>query len=374
MEPRRGRAVRLVGGRGGRPPDLRSRGAGSGPRARGRRMSQVVASGEAWRGDFTVLRRDGDTIRVSVTSIGQWSTTPGEVVAIVGISEDVTEQRLLEREQTISRALGPRARGRRPRHVALGHATGRTEWDTKVEQLFGLEPGDVRRHLRHVRLAPASRRPARCSRPCRKRSRRESVRRRPSGRVARRHRALGAGKGTRHHRRRRRGRGNDRLHGRRHRTDATRLRTRAVDGRRGRGRRNERVSRERLEFLGEINDALCRCDEPGRGDAQRDPGRGAASRRLVLDLRAARRRLERPRGRDRARRSPRWSRTRASSQQRFPYDPNAQTGIPAVIRSGRSEFYPEIDEQIMRRRPTRLTRRATSSARSGSAARSPCRW
>ena len=32
---------------------------------------------------------------------------------------------------------------------------------------------------------------------------------------------------------------------------------------------------------------------------------------------------------------------------RFPYDPSAPTGIPAVIRSGRSEFFPEIDDEVI---------------------------
>jgi serine phosphatase RsbU (regulator of sigma subunit) len=32
---------------------------------------------------------------------------------------------------------------------------------------------------------------------------------------------------------------------------------------------------------------------------------------------------------------------------RFPYDPSAQTGVPAVIRTGRSEFYPEIDDEVI---------------------------
>jgi serine phosphatase RsbU (regulator of sigma subunit) len=34
-------------------------------------------------------------------------------------------------------------------------------------------------------------------------------------------------------------------------------------------------------------------------------------------------------------------------QERFPYDPAATTGIPQIIRSGRSEFYPNIDEQVL---------------------------
>src|SRR3954471_24816687 len=35
-------------------------------------------------------------------------------------------------------------------------------------------------------------------------------------------------------------------------------------------------------------------------------------------------------------------------QERYPADPDAPTGVPQVIRSGRSELYPEIDEALLR--------------------------
>src|SRR6185295_5942353 len=34
-------------------------------------------------------------------------------------------------------------------------------------------------------------------------------------------------------------------------------------------------------------------------------------------------------------------------QERFPYDPSSTTGIPQVIRTGVSQFYPHIDDQII---------------------------
>ncbi|HLM17879.1 MAG TPA: PAS domain-containing protein, partial [Acidimicrobiia bacterium] len=54
-----------------------------------------VVSGERWDGDFSVVRRDGDTTRVYVVDTPIIDDT-GAVVAVVGASEDVTEQRLLE--------------------------------------------------------------------------------------------------------------------------------------------------------------------------------------------------------------------------------------------------------------------------------------
>ena len=35
-------------------------------------------------------------------------------------------------------------------------------------------------------------------------------------------------------------------------------------------------------------------------------------------------------------------------QERYPPDTDAPTGVPQVIRSGRSELYPEIDDELLR--------------------------
>jgi serine phosphatase RsbU (regulator of sigma subunit) len=105
----------------------------------------------------------------------------------------------------------------------------------------------------------------------------------------------------------------------------------------------ERVSRERLQFLGEINDALARSyDEqalmqnvthatvPRLGDwcaIAVLPESGNASPEVAFahaDAEMAERAKE--------------------LLERVPYDPDAAAGIPAVIRSGASEFTPQIDE------------------------------
>jgi PAS domain S-box-containing protein len=38
----------------------------------------------------------------------------------------------------------------------------------------------------------------------------------------------------------------------------------------------------------------------------------------------------------------------AELQRRYPQDPNSPTGVPAVVRSGRSELYPEISDDLLR--------------------------
>src|SRR5581483_1123960 len=35
-------------------------------------------------------------------------------------------------------------------------------------------------------------------------------------------------------------------------------------------------------------------------------------------------------------------------EKKYPSDPNAQTGVPAVLRTGKSEFYPEIPQEMLR--------------------------
>jgi PAS domain S-box-containing protein len=314
-------------------------------------MSQVV-SGEPWRGDFSVLRRDGDPVRVYVIDRAVLDAT-GQVVGIVGVSEDVTEQRLFERQaadlaERLALALDAGGFGT----WRWDMATGRVEWDPSLEQLYGLEPGtfdgtyDAYTALVHPddldkTLATV----------------REAVRTKsayvvdhrvvwPDGSV---HWVQGKGRvildgagevaGTI-------GCTADVTEQMRVVFEQERSRARAVES-----AETERLSRERLQFLGEINDALSHSDDeqqlmrnvtraavPKLGDycgiyvlpesggttpeieiAHTDPAQVAYAREL---------------------------------QERFPFDPTSSTGIPAVIRSGRSEFHPEIDEETLREADT----------------------
>ena len=113
----------------------------------------------------------------------------------------------------------------------------------------------------------------------------------------------------------------------------------------------ERVSRERLQFLGEINDALSRSyDErqvmenvtratvPRLGDWCAIfllPESGGSIPEVAM-----------------AHVDPVMADFARELKERFTYDPDAAIGIPAVIRSGRSEFFPEIDEDVIRQADT----------------------
>jgi PAS domain S-box-containing protein len=111
---------------------------------------------------------------------------------------------------------------------------------------------------------------------------------------------------------------------------------------------NERISRERLEFLGMINDALSTATS--RAEVMHNVTRAAVPRlgdwcaifvlpdpdAVIPDI-------------DIAHVDPEMISYARDLQKRFPYDPGAQAGIPAVIRTGRSEFYPEIDDEVIER-------------------------
>src|SRR5687767_4225154 len=100
-----------------------------------------VTAGLSWRGDFTVVRRDGEPVRVFVVD-SPIAGADGSVVAVVGVSEDVGHQRLLE-QQSAEMA----------EHLALAldagelgtwrwdMVTGSMAWDARLEALYGLQPG-----------------------------------------------------------------------------------------------------------------------------------------------------------------------------------------------------------------------------------------
>ena len=314
-------------------------------------MSQVM-SGEQWRGDFSVLRRDGDTVRVSVIDRPLLDSA-GRVVGVVGVSEDVTEQRLLEQRaedlaERLALALDAGGFGTWRWDVA----TGRVEWDTKLEQLYGLEPGtfdgtfDAYTALLHPddlekTLATVQ----------------EAMRTKtsyvvdhrvvwPDGSV---HWVQGKGRvildtdgevaGTI-------GCTADVSEQMRLVFEQEHSRTRAIEA-----ADSERLSRERLQFLGEINDALSRSDNERQ--LMRNVTKAAVPSLgdwcaifLLSDSGGTTPEIEI------AHADPAMVAYATELQERFPYDPASSTGIPAVIRSGRSEFHPEIDEQVLREADT----------------------
>jgi len=104
-------------------------------------VRDVVVGGETWSGDMTLVHRDGSSLRVRVTNRAVYDDA-GAVTAFVGVCEDVAQQRRLEQQRA---ELSERLR------VALDVgglgtwswdlASGRTEWDPRMQELYGLPPG-----------------------------------------------------------------------------------------------------------------------------------------------------------------------------------------------------------------------------------------
>ena len=307
----------------------------------------AVAAGTTWRGDFTVAGRDGEPISVYVIDRPVFDAE-GEIVGVVGLSEDVTEQRLLERraEDLADRlALALDAGGFGTWRWDM--ATGAVEWDAKLEQLYGVGPGgfdgtyEAYLSLLHPDDVEAT------VETVREATRTKSsyvVEHRvvwPDGSV---HWVQGKGKVT---------------------VDAagavtgtigctadvTEAMQLAFERERSHSRalaaaETERLSRERLQFLGAINDALSRSDNEQQVmrnvTAAAVPQLGDWCTIFVLpeaggvipDVEIAHE-------------DPAMVEYALALQRQFPYEPDATTGVPEVIRSGRSEFYPEIDEQVL---------------------------
>ncbi len=107
--------------------------------AAGAIMTQVLA-GRTWSGEFPVRRKDGSTTLVRITDgpIVEGDT----VVGVVGLSEEITDRRVLEtqaadRDMRLRLALDAAGLGT----WRWDAATGRSTWDERLEALFGLPPG-----------------------------------------------------------------------------------------------------------------------------------------------------------------------------------------------------------------------------------------
>ena len=316
-------------------------------RAQAEEILGAVRSGEVWSGDFTVLRRDGAPVRVWVTD-RPIRDASGATVGIVGASEAIAEQRQLEQraaDLTEHLRLALEAGGMGT--FRWDKTTGATEWDARLESLFGLEPGgfdgqfetwagllhpdDRAAVLAAVEQAVATKQPY-------------SVEHRvvwPDGSV---HWVNGAGRVT---------------------TDAagnvtgtigcTRDITEQVLGERRRQELTEnalaaaeleRIHRERLQFLASINDALAASSH--RRELMSNVARAAVPRLgdwcsfyALADDGSAMPDIET------AHSDPAMVALAGDLQKKFPYDPHATTGMPHVIRTGISEFYPVIDDALL---------------------------
>lgn len=306
-----------------------------------------VRSGGPWSGDFPVLHKDGSTLRLAVSD-NPVLGPDGEIVAIVGSSTDVTRQRHLEREAA---ALAE--------HFALaldagGLGTwqwdidsGVVQWDTRLEALYGLSPGEfdgtfeaytARLHpedaptvLATVREAVAEKKPyivyhrsVWADGTVRWLQGKGTVISDAAGRVTG---TIGCVADVTDH---------VLVVEEREQSVAAALEAAA----------RERLSAERLAFLGQVNDALAGAET--RIDVMRGvtrvavPTLGEWCSIFVLpedgspvpDVEIA---LADPKMVEYAR----------ELQLRFPYVPGAASGVPHVIRTGKSEFYPEIDDAFI---------------------------
>lgn len=318
-----------------------------GEAARDRQDLASIANGTAMTGDRFVKRRDGHVIRVN-TFTAPMMDEVGRTVAIVGSSEDVNELRLADqraRDLTDHFRLALEAGGLGTWRWDL--ASGNTAWDERLESLFGLAAGEFDGTFdTYVSLLHPD------DRDDVFRNVADAVESKSVYRVEHRvvwpdgttHWIAGAGGVTVDE------------HGQVTGTvgcsmDVTDRVEQELDRRRladaaASAADNERLQRERLEFLAAINETLnasstthevmvnvTRRAVPRLGD-------WCTIHVLDQDERSA------PEV-EVAHVDPAMVRYARELQDRYPYDPTAPTGVPAVIRSGVTEFYPEISEDLI---------------------------
>lgn len=321
-------------------------------RDRADEILDVVRTGTVWEGDFTVLRRNGDTVRVWVSDRPLFDDS-GTLVGIVGASEDVAEQRMLEQraaDLTDHLRLALQAGGLGTFRWDL--ATGSTEWDERLEVLFGLEPGGfdgtfeawvalLHPEDRDNVLATVDR--AVVSKGA------YTVEHRvvwPDGSL---HWLHGAGQVTMDQA----GNVTGTIGCTR---DVTRQAVAELEHRRltaeaVEAAEQERIHRERLEVLGSINDALASARD--RREVMVNVSRAAVPRLgdwcSIYVLPQAGSTVPEI---ETAHVDPAMVTYARELQERFPYDPASSVGMPRVIRTGTTEFYPVIDEQLINRLDT----------------------
>ena len=307
----------------------------------------TVRGGEIWSGDFTVLRCDGEPVRVWVTD-RPIRDEAGVIVAIVGASEDVSEQRLLEqRSADLTEHLRLALDAGQLGTFRWDLATGATTWDPRLEALFGLHPGafdgafdtwvgmlhpdDRADVLRVVEAAVATKT-------------RYTVEHRvvwPDGSI---HWLHGSGKVTLDQD----GNVTGTIGCTRDVTDAMLLeleRQRSISDALAAAER-ESIHRGRLQFLADVNDALAssRNQAALMGNVARAAVPQFADWCSVYVLPTDRGAIP---DIETAHVDPKMTEYARQLQKRFPYDPDAPTGMAHVIRTGEAEFYPNIDDALI---------------------------
>jgi len=318
-----------------------------GARSAGERIVREVVDDGVWSGEFTVLGRDGRSMQVWVTNRAIHDAA-GAVIAILGASEDVTEQRsLAARAADLAGRLQLALEAGRLGTWTWDRATGLAHFDPLMEALYGLEPGTFEHATDGgmLRIHPddVDRVQAEVDRAV-ERGEGFTVEYRvvwPDRSVHWLHCAgtatLGddgqtigtVGCATEI---------TDQVLGELERERLTAEALRAAD--------DERVHRERLEFLGHINDAL------GSAHTYHAVMRNvvaAAVPRLgdwcsiyvLTDPDSAIPEVEIGHV------DPAMVAFARELSERFPYDPLAPVGIPAIIRSGQPEFHQDITDEVI---------------------------
>jgi PAS domain S-box-containing protein len=304
-------------------------------------LLERTQDGHAWSGEVTVVRPDG-TEATAPTFLGPLRDADGDIVGLVSSADDVTEARRTAQQATTLRDhLGLALAAGRLGTWRWDAASGVTLWDATMERLFGLEPGtfDGTYDAWVALLHPADREATRAV------LERALVTLEP---YEVQHRVVWPD-GSLHWLQ---GRGLVVADADGHPTgtigctaDITAAKLLEIETERRtldaeRAAERERRQRERLEFLGRLDDATL-----GPGDHR------ALMRRVTQ---AAVPRLgdwstvhfcpnpSMPPEVEIAHRDPsrvQWAR---QLQERFPYDPAAPRGVPAVIRTGEPEFIADV--------------------------------
>ncbi len=307
----------------------------------------AVVGGATLSGDRLVTHRDGRIVRVA-TFTRPLLDDAGRTVAVVGTSEDVGARRIADQQ---ARDLSEHFRAALTAG-GLGTwrwemATGRTVWDERLEELFGLSPGQfdgtfdtyvslVHPDDRESTLAVVS--DAVAAKSTYRIEHRVAL---PDGSVRW---IAGVGGVTLDEAGQATGTVgcamdiSDRVEQELERQRLADLAVLAAS--------NERLQRDRLEFLAAINDAL------NAASTVRDVMRNVTSMAvprlgdwcaihvLPTDGRSA------P-DVEVAQADPAMVTFALDLRERFPYDPDAPVGIPAVIRTGTTEFHPEISDEVI---------------------------
>jgi PAS domain S-box-containing protein len=103
-------------------------------------VMRQLRAGRTWSGDMVLRRKNGETFVAHVSDTPVLDAT-GEVVGIIGVSEDVTDRRqadaaLAATAQRLQLALSAGRLG----VWQWDRVTGEVEWDARVEEIYGVGP------------------------------------------------------------------------------------------------------------------------------------------------------------------------------------------------------------------------------------------